>query len=100
MHHISSNISSIINQIVSRNNPILAEIIIHWGKIIGDKFVNKSYPIKIISYKNNGKFYNTLYIKASNASISMDMMFHQEIIMEQLTIYLGHKAIHKLHFIT
>lgn len=96
MKPIAEEVNKIIFNIFKKQHPILAAIIVNWGKVVGAKFSLKSSPLKIVSQKEKGKNFNILYISTSDSSISMEMMFQQEIILERIAVYLGYKGIHKL----
>lgn len=96
MKLITEDINKIIVNIIRKNDPVLAEIIMNWGKIVGENFSQKSTPIRTSSYRNHSMKINVLHIKNDNASLSLEMSFQQEVIIERIAIYLGFKAIHKL----
>jgi len=96
MKLLSTSVNSIIYNIFKRQSPILAELIINWGKVAGAKFSLNSQPLKIISSWEKKQRINILYVKASNASIAMEMSYQQDIIMERIAVYFGYKAIHKI----
>ena len=99
MKPITTEINKLIHRIFKRQHPILAEIIVNWGKIVGVKFSNKATPLKIVSSKEAGKTINILYISAENSSISMEMSYQQELMLERIAIYLGYKGIHKIRML-
>ncbi len=96
MKLLSHDINIIIKRIFGKQNPSLAEIMINWNKIVGSKFSNKTVPIKISTIKERGKAINILYVQAENSSIALEISFHQQIIIERISVYLGFKAIHSL----
>ncbi len=96
MRPIITEVNKLIHNVFKRQHPILAEIIVNWGKIVGIKFSDKAIAVKITSAKENGKRINMLYISAENSSISMEMSYQQELIIERIAIYLGYKGVHKI----
>ncbi len=48
MQPIIDSINRIIYKIHKKKNPLLAEIIINWQKIVGAKYMNNSFPLKSI----------------------------------------------------
>lgn len=99
MKPISEDINQLVRKIFVKKDPILAEIIINWAKIVGLKFSRIAFPIKISrSYEKRNKI-NVLHVQASNSSLSMEMSFQQDIIIERMTVYLGFKAVDKLKLI-
>lgn len=96
MKPIITEINKLVHNIFKRQHPILAEIIVNWGKIVGVKFYEKATPLKIVTSKESGKQINILYISAENSSISMEISYQQELIIERIAIYLGYKGVHKI----
>ena len=99
MKPIINDVNNIIRNVFRSQHPILGEIIVNWGKIVGVKFSKNSTPLKIISSKERGKRINILYISSDNSSASMEISYYQGIIIERIAIYLGYKAIHKIRFL-
>lgn len=96
MKQIKENLDIILKRVFTKQHPLLAEIIINWGKIVGVKFDLKATPLKITANTIKGKKINILHVQVKNASIAMEVSFSQEIILERIAIYLGFKAIHSL----
>ncbi len=99
MKPIVGEVNKLVQNVFRRQHPILAEIIVNWGKIVGVKFSQNSMPLKITSSKERGKKINILYISSENSSASMEIAYQQELIIERIAIYLGYKAIHKIRFL-
>lgn len=99
MKPLIADVNKIIRKIFGRKNPILAELIINWGKIVGVKFSHQSVPLKIISSYEKGQKINILYIEIENSSLSMEMSYQQDVIIERIAVYLGHKGIHKMRVV-
>ena len=99
MKPIVGEVNKLVQNVFRRQHPILAEIIVNWGKIVGLKFSQNSMPLKITSSKERGKKINILYISSENSSASMEIAYQQELIIERIAIYLGYKAIHKIRFL-
>ncbi len=96
MRPIINEVNKLVYNVFRRQNPILAEIIVNWGKIVGIKFSQNSSPLKISVSKEKGKKINILYIASDNSSASMEIAYQQELILERIAIYLGYKAVHKI----
>lgn len=99
MKPIGTEVNKLVYHIFKKSSPALAEIIINWDKIIGVKFSSKASPVKVSSRKESGKKINVLYVRAENSSISMEMSYHKELIIERIAVYLGYKAIHNIVFL-
>lgn len=96
MKPIAEEINKLIKKIFARQHYLLPEIVINWPKIVGLKFSRQTSPLKISTIKEKGTSINVLYVEVSSSSLSLEIEFQQEIIMERIAVYLGFKAIHKL----
>lgn len=96
MKLIGEEINKKIYNILKKKNPILAELIIDWKKIVGEKFSKNSIPTKIIRSKESGKYINILYINTENSSVAMEISYQKEIILERISVYMGYKSVDKI----
>jgi hypothetical protein len=96
MRLLVDEVNKIIHKVFRRQHPILAEIIINWGKIVGVKFSSKSIPIKITTTTEKGKKINILHVASDSPAVSLELAYQQELMIERIAIYLGYKGIHKI----
>lgn len=96
MQLIINSVNKIIYKIYKNKNPLLAEIIINWQKIVGIKYMNNSFPLKINTIRQEKKNINILTVEVNNSASSVEMTFQQDIIIERLAVYMGYKAIDKI----
>lgn len=96
---LSDEVNKIIKNVFRRQHPLLAELIVNWSKIVGDKFSKSTHPIKVSKSREKGKPISILLIGAENSSISMEMSYRQDIILERMAVYFGYKAIHKVRIV-
>ena len=99
MKPIIENVNKIIYKIYKNKNPVLADIIINWPKIVGVKYSQNTLPIKINTLRDKNKKINILMVEVSNAATSVEIAFQQDIIIERLAVYMGYKAINKIRTI-
>jgi len=99
MKPIIENVNKIIYKIYKNKNPILAEIIVNWQKIVGVKYSQNTLPLKINTIRDKNRRINILMVEVSNAATSVEIAFQQEIIIERLAVYMGYKAINKIRTI-
>ena len=99
MKPIIENVNKIIYKIYKNKNPILAEIIVNWQKIVGVKYSQNTLPLKINTIRDKNRRINILMVEVSNAATSVEIAFQQEIIIERLAVYTGYKAINKIRTI-
>ncbi|WPX98697.1 DUF721 domain-containing protein [Candidatus Megaera polyxenophila] len=99
MKPIIENVNKIIYKIYKNKNPVLADIIINWPKIVGVKYSQNTLPLKINTLKDKNKKINILMVEVSNAATSVEIAFQQDIIIERLAVYMGYKAINKIRTI-
>ena len=95
MQPITDSINKIIYKIYKKKNPLLANIIISWQKIVGAKYMNNSFPLKINTVREKGKKLNILMVEVNSSSTSVEIAFQQDIVIERLAVYMGYKAIDK-----
>ncbi|MGX6960343.1 MAG: DciA family protein [Rickettsia endosymbiont of Pentastiridius leporinus] len=96
MKLLKEDIDKIVRRIFARQHPLLPEIIVNWGKIVGFNFSTKTLPIKITTNTRNKQKINTLFIQAEDHAVALEVSFQQEIILERVAIYLGFRAIHEM----
>ena len=99
MKPIIENVNKIIYKIYKNKNPILAEIIVNWQKIVGVKYSQNTLPLKINTIRDKNRRINILMVEVSNAATSVEIAFQQDIIIERLSVYMGYKAIIKIRTI-
>ena len=99
MKPISENIDYLLRRILIKKDPILAEIMINWAKIVGLKFSSHTSPFKISKGREKSNNINVLHVKVTNSSLSMELSFQQDIIIERMSVYLGFKPVSKLKLI-
>ena len=99
MQPIINSVNNIIYKIYKNKNPLLANIIINWQKIVGAKYMNNSFPLKINTVREKGKKLNILMVEVNSSSTSVEITFQQDIIIERLAVYMGYKAIDKIRTI-
>ena len=88
--------SKLVKRVIRHKDPLLAELVVNWGKMVGAKFVTTTYPLKTISYKEGKVYKKLLVVNSSNSSLAMELSFQQEIILERIAVYLGYKGVHKI----
>lgn len=99
MKPIQNEINQILRKIFRRKHPILAELIINWEKIVGIKFSKNTEPVKITTSKDKGIKINVLQIKVNNSSLSVELSFMQDVLIERISLYLGYKGVHQIRII-
>lgn len=96
MKPIAQDVNVLIKKLFNKQHPFLAEILINWNKIVGNRFSSVTSPVKITRSKDKGKDVNILLINVENSSISVEFVFQQEIIIERIAVYLGSRVIDKI----
>jgi hypothetical protein len=99
MKLINNEVNKLIYKIYKKRHPLLAEIILNWQKIVGIKYSNNTWPIKISTHKEKQEKINILLVEVNNSSLSMEMAFQQDVIIERMAVYLGYKGINKIRMI-
>jgi len=96
MKLLGESLNNILRNVISKRNKILAEIIINWHKIAGAELSKDTAPTGIFSANSKGQQLNILYIQTKSSSIGLKLSYQQEIIIERIAVYFGHKAVHKI----
>ena len=93
---LSESINNILRECVSQKSKAMGEIIINWAKIVGPEFARDTYPTNIFSAKEKGQQINILYVNVNSSAVGLKLSYSQEMIIEKIAIYFGHKAVHKI----
>ena len=93
---LGDTISHILRQCVGKRSKALAEIVINWSKIVGSEFARDTSPTGIFTAKEKGQPVNILYVTVNSSSVGLKLSYSQEMIIEKIAIYFGHKAVHKI----
>jgi len=99
MKPIVDDVNKVIYRIYKAKDPLLAEIIINWSKIVGVRYSDHSSPFKIFNAREKSQNFKILFIRTDNSPASTEINFQQQLIVERIAIYLGYKAIHKIRII-
>ena len=99
MKLVSDEVNKLLRNVLKKQHPILSEIMMNWGSVVGGKFSSNSVPWKIMRAKESRHQINILYIMADNSSVAMELAYQHNLIIERITIYLGYKAIHKVKIV-
>lgn len=71
------------------------KIITHWPQIVGEKFSSLAIPEKITFPKKDKRTEGTLHLNVTSAGALL-LQFSQDLILEQVNIFFGYKALTKL----
>ena len=93
---LGDSINHILRECMGKRSKVLAEIIINWTKIVGAEFSRDAYPTNIFSTQEKGNQINILYVTVNSSAIALKFSYSQEMIIEKIAIYFGHKAVHKI----
>ena len=94
--NIGDEAGKLLKRVIRHKDPIVAELLINWGKVVGVKFASFTYPLKTIKFKEKNQYKKLLIVNASNSSLAMEFSFQQDIIIERIAVYMGYKAVHKI----
>lgn len=93
---LSESLNLLLRKVIGKKNKVLAEIIINWNKIVGAEISAHASPIKIYTIREKSQELNVLLIHTASSAIGLKLSYQQEIIIERIAIYFGHKAIHRI----
>lgn len=97
MRPIADHIDILLRKTFARHDKTFAEVMINWPKITGASFSSRTSPIKISTVTEKGQKIKILYVKTADAATSLEFTYHQNIILERIAVYFGHRAIDKLY---
>jgi len=93
---LGDTINYILRKVIGQKNKVLAEIIINWPRIVGADLARDVSPMKIYSIREKGEQLNVLLISAASSASGLKLSYQQELVIERIAIYFGHKAVHRL----
>lgn len=93
---LSDSINSVLRKSLGKKSNSVAEIVINWEKIVGRELAQQTSPGNIYSTKENGKKIGILYVSVDSAATGLKLAYQQELIIEKIAIYFGHKLVHKI----
>ena len=93
---LGDSINYILRRIIGQKNKVLAEIIINWPRIVGVELSGNASPLKIYSTREKGEQINVLMVQADSSAAGLKLSYQQELVIERIAIYFGHKAVHRL----
>lgn len=96
MHLISESVNKLLYSIYESKNPLYAELVVNWKKIIGDDLARQTKPLRVSRNIVAKKERFTLLLAVSNASLAVEINYQQDLIIERIAVYFGYKAIHKI----
>ena len=93
---LKDSINGILKKIYSHKGEGFAEIVINWGKIVGEEFKSNTSPVNIKYYKRNNITHKTLVISTIDKASILKLKFSEMIILERINNYLGYKAVDEI----
>ena len=93
---LGDSINYILRRIIGQKNKVLAEIIINLPRIVGGELSSNASPMKIYSIREKGEQINVLLVQADSSAAGLKLSYQQELVIERIAIYFGHKAVHRL----
>lgn len=96
MKSLKDSINYVLRSVISQKSKVLAEIVINWPRIVGTELSELSYPLKIYSTREKGQQVNVLIVKSESSAAGLKLSYQQELIIERIAVYFGHKAVHRL----
>ncbi len=85
----------IMKGVLSAEDFVEADIMLHWVDIIGQEFTAFCNPIK--TRYNPKESMRTLYIEVPVGGFALELQHKENYILEKINAYFGYKAVHKLN---
>jgi hypothetical protein len=96
MKHVGGNLDKILGKVFAQKDKLLGPITLNWHKITDHNLGRKSCPVRISESTENGKTIRFLHVSVKDSSIGLEITYHQNIILERIAIYFGHKIIDRI----
>jgi len=93
---LGDSINFVLRKIIGQKNKVLAEIIINWPRIVGAELSRNVSPIKIYSAREKSAQVNVLLVHVDSSAVGLKLSYQQDLVVERIAIYFGHKAVHRL----
>ena len=93
---LGDSINFILRRIIGQKSKVLAEIIINWPRIVGADLSSNVSPMRIYSARDKGEQVNVLLVQADSSAVGLKLSYQQELVIERIAIYFGHRAVHRL----
>lgn len=93
---LSDSINYIIRNAFGQKNKVLAEIVINWHRIVGADLSQYASPLRIYSIREKKEQLNVLLVSTTTSAAGLKLSYQQELIIERIAVYFGHKAVHRL----
>jgi len=93
---LGDSINFVLRRIIGQKNKYLAEIIINWPRIVGAELSSNVSPMRIYSAREKGEQVNILLVQADSSAVGLKLSYQQELVIERIAIYFGHRAVHRL----
>ena len=93
---LGDSINFILRRIIGQKSKVLAEIIINWPRIVGADLSSNVSPMRIYSAREKGEQVNVLLVQADSSAVGLKLSYQQELVIERIAIYFGHRAVHRL----
>lgn len=85
----------IMKEVMSAEDFIEADVIMHWIDIVGEELAGFCNPLKTrFDIKDNTR---TLYMEVPVGGFALELRHREDYILEKVNAYFGYKAVHKLN---
>ena len=95
---ISATIFPMLRRLLGPKNFLQLELLRHWREIVGKEMAQYSLPHKI-SFAKNAKDKGTLAVMVPSGAFAMEIKQNENMIIQEINLFLGYKAIEKLNII-
>jgi hypothetical protein len=96
MKKIDMVVSQILTKLYKKQGNIMAELIVNWEKITGNRLSMDTRPMRIRSQLYKGKKIDILYISVTDSSKALEISYSENLILERIAIFLGKKTIQRV----
>lgn len=95
LESLGSIFMPIMKNVMSAEDFVEADILLHWQDIIGADIAGYTNPLKTkFNPKNNQR---TLFMEVPAGGFALELHHKEDYILEKINSYFGYKAVHKLN---
>lgn len=85
----------IMKDVLSAEDFVEADILWHWGDIVGEEIALFCNPLKTkFNPKDNNR---TLYVEVPAGGFALELRHRESYILEKINMYFGYRAVHKIN---
>lgn len=90
LHQLNDLIFNLNKPLIGKRGVHYHKLVKDWSKVVGQEISSYTIPIKITSQKHKNSSNNILYLATNNSALAAELVYHLEVIKEQINCYFGY----------